>query len=713
MNGVGQSRSWRAAVAVCAVGSGASALVVWLVRRYGWTEASAIVTVAALPTGVLGTYLTLEARFRSSSGGAVGGPADLVGVAELLAVAVRRQWEAEAELHRLNEPYALPVRWRPASPGLVEDWRALIRLATIGGAGWPTPPAGGWAAGPAGLAGEGNDLVEVLDRVPTGRLVVLGEPGAGKTILLVRLVLGLLARRSSGWPVPVLVSLVSWDPTGQRLYDWLATRLTADYPALAEPAPGGGRCRARAVLDDGLVVPVLDGLDEIPNALRSVAIARINEALRPGQRLVVAARSQPYREAVSSVGGVELRLTGAAGIELCPLEAADVADYLRDSAGGLVGAARWDPVVAVLAEAPASPVAQALVTPLMAALARAVFNPRLGEQATAVPSRPADLLDQERFPSRAAVEEHLFDAFVPAAYRPHPDPARECPWRAADAERWLIFLARHLEHNLHGSPNFAWWRLPAAVSPRRSRLPQLATGLVAGLASGLTGGLVYWFACGPPYGLTHGFASGLTYGLGVGLSWGIKVPARAMRWHTRRGLTYGLVYGLVIGLATGLAYGLANSLAVGLTIGLTAALAGLAFGGFKTAPADLTTAAGPISALACDRATFRQQALAGGLAFGLAGGPLGGFVFGLTYGPAAGLAGGLVFGLALGVTVGFFRTASGTFALAHGWLAMRGRLPRRLIAFLDDAHQRRGVLRQVGAVYQFRHLELQRCLARR
>jgi hypothetical protein len=34
------------------------------------------------------------------------------------------------------------------------------------------------------------------------------------------------------------------------------------------------------------------------------------------------------------------------------------------------------------------------------------------------------------------------------------------------------------------------------------------------------------------------------------------------------------------------------------------------------------------------------------------------------------------------------------------------------MAFLADAHQR-GVLRQVGAVYQFRHIELQRRLANR
>jgi hypothetical protein len=98
---------------------------------------------------------------------------------------------------------------------LTDGWNVLVKLAGSG-AGWPCPPSpGGWAAGPDDLAGSGSDLVDVLARVPTGRLVVLGEPGAGKTMLMVRLVLDLLARPASGGPVPVLVSLASWTPLGK------------------------------------------------------------------------------------------------------------------------------------------------------------------------------------------------------------------------------------------------------------------------------------------------------------------------------------------------------------------------------------------------------------------------------------------------------------------------------------------------------------------
>ncbi len=52
-----------------------------------------------------------------------------------------------------------------------------------------------------------------------------------------------------------------------------------------------------------------------------------------------------------------------------------------------------------------------------------------------------------------------------------------------------------------------------------------------------------------------------------------------------------------------------------------------------------------------------------------------------------------------------------SYTLARSWLAVTGQLPWSLMGFLEDAHQL-GVLRQVGTVYQFRHIDLQRHLAR-
>jgi hypothetical protein len=56
------------------------------------------------------------------------------------------------------------------------------------------------------------------------------------------------------------------------------------------------------------------------------------------------------------------------------------------------------------------------------------------------------------------------------------------------------------------------------------------------------------------------------------------------------------------------------------------------------------------------------------------------------------------------------RTAWFGYAAAVTRAAAAGRLPRRLMPFLDDMH-RLGLLRIAGATYQFRHAEFQDHLA--
>jgi NACHT domain len=548
-----------------------------LVRRHHHLDGGAVGIVAGFSVGLPTLWVTWAAyRDARRSAASVSGPT-MAQVADQLAVAVGTQWADEAAVRRLNDPYPLPVAWAAADPSLTDPWDSLTKLAATG-AGWPAPPpARTWAAGPEDLAGKGGELVQVLARVPTG-LVVLGEPGAGKTMLMARLVLDLLVCRDGGGPVPFLVSAASWNPAAQDLRGWLGDRLLIDHPALAGPPPAGttGSSLAGALLASGLILPVLDGLDEIPEQVRGPAISRINDALRPGEQVVVTCRSDEYRAVVRPQGGAEVTLRAAAAVQLRPLDADAVRSYLCDDAAGPVARARWDPVLAVLGTG--APAGQALGTPLMVGLARAVYNPRPGELAGAL-SDPAEMCDPA-LADRTAVESLLFDAFIPAAYRP--DPASR--WTAQDAEKWLVFLARHLER-IVGGPDLAWWQLREAVSRTALRL---AAGLAAGIAVGLAGGLA----------------------------------------------------------------------------------GGLAFG----------------------------------LAFGLAGGLTGGLAVGLAVGLAAGLAGGL--------TVSMLQTTWPSYMLTRGWLALHHQLPWPLMSFLADAHQR-GVLRQAGAVYQFRHLGLEHRLATR
>ena len=711
-------------------------------------------------------------------------PADLsmAQVADQLAIAVGAQWSAEAAVRRLNDPYPLPVSWTVADPSLTDAWDSLVRLATSG-AGWPPPPPGGtWAAGPDDLAGEDGELADVLARVPTGRLVVLGEPGAGKTMLMVRLLLDLLARRAEGGPVPILASVASWNPAAQDLRGWLGAQLVIDYPALAYPPPDGMTepTQAAALLASGLILPVLDGLDEIPEQARGPAISRINNAQRTGEQMVVTCRTEQYKDAIWPQGGVRTTVTEAAAVQLCPLDADAVSDYLCET-GGPDAAKRWHSVLTALGTQ--EPVGQVLSTPLMIALARTIYNPRAGE-VTGELRDPAELC---KLGDRAAVEAQLLDAFIRAAYRPQEESRRRHRWIAAQAEQWLIFLARDLQRRRTTDLN--WWEIHSAA-PRS--LAGLSVGLIAGLAGafglvngagvgiglitavtvvlivrrwigppaglarGLTGGLIGGAAgalavhavigasLGPALaggladgvaagylggfraGLAGGFAGGfvgilvghpdlryvgrLINGLGAGLVAGCIVglaqrssPARELRWSPI-GFILGLGAGLILGFAVWLQAGLGGALIAGL-----AGTVGVGFAaGLEAASADAAEAANPRAVAARDRATFWKTGLAAGLAIGLTTGFAVGFTSGFTQGIGVGLASAVAVTLAAG-----FRQASwGQFTVARWWLAIRGRLPWHLMGFLAEAH-RRGVLRQAGAAYQFRHIELQHRLANR
>ncbi len=248
--------------------------------------------------------------------------------------------------------------------------------------------------------------------------------------------------------------------------------LITDYPDLASaPPPGsaGDNC-FEALLAAGLILPILDGLDEIPESARPKAVTRINEELRPGEHVVVTCRTEQYQAALSPQDGQGAVLRAAA-VQLSTLDFGEVADYLRRDAGP-AAQGRWDFLDILGTESPAR---QALATPLMAALARVIYNPRPNEPVSAL--RDPTELCSPALTDRSAVESLLFDAFIPAAYRNDP-PGR---WKAQDAERWLVFLACHLERTI-GSPDLAWWQLQDAAPRRASRLVGLAAGFVFGVA---------------------------------------------------------------------------------------------------------------------------------------------------------------------------------------------------------------------------------------
>lgn len=400
-----------------------------LVRRDHHLDGGTVGILVAVSLGLPTLWVAWAAYRGPRRAGASASGLTLGQMADQLAVVVGAQWETEAAVRRLNDPYPLPVSWSPADASLIDSWDSLVKLASSG-AGWPLPrPSGTWATGLEGLAGEGGELAGVLAQVPTGRLVVLGEPGAGKTMLMVRLVLDLLAHRARGAPVPFLASIASWNPEKQDLQTWLVAQLLTDHSALASspPADRTEPSYAAALLAEGLILPVLDGLDEIPEEVRGSAINRINDALRPGEKVVVTCRSKQYQDAVRPENGVEVTLRGAAAVQLRPLDADTVRRYLSDDSAGPVSRTRWTPVLAVLGTE--SPAGRALSAPLMVGLARTIYNPRPGEVVRGL--RDPEELCSSALSDQTAVESLLFDAFIPAAYRNDPG----CRWKARDADR--------------------------------------------------------------------------------------------------------------------------------------------------------------------------------------------------------------------------------------------------------------------------------------
>jgi hypothetical protein len=786
-------RARRPGVVVLALLVGTTAAALALTLKYHLGVPGTVVTfVFGLPALYLGWVALPEVRR----------PPDrsLAQVADELAARLRSQWGREAEARGLNDPYPLPVSWAAVDAPLAGDLDALKTLAATG-AGWSASARESWARGPADLSGGGSrKLADVLAAVPTGRLVVLGEPGAGKTMLMVGLVLDLLhPDRRTGKPIPVLASLASWDPVSQDLHGWLGATLMTDYPALAGPPPQesvGDNC-FDALLEAGLILPVLDGLDEISESARPVAITRINRELKPGEQVVVTCRTEQYQAAISLQDG-QGAVVRAAAVQLGTLEFGEVASYLRRDAGA-VGEGRWDFLDTLDAE---SHVRQALATPLMAGLARAIYNLHPGERAGDL-RHPAELCD---FADRAEVETHLFDAFIPAAYRSHTKER----WTAKQAETWLMFLARHLEQTV-GSLDLAWWQIRQAAPP--ISIPALAA-LVAGISGsvipgllgafalglGLTGipgqprgpvgalegftllglvgllfglggmlllgpmlgfrrapgifraaaarlsasrydrrirtrvlvaALIIWVAAAIPFGLADGPGAAVVSGifsiifvataavvvgvvlvLPLGLwttviTGGMLTPSRGIRFSLRA-VAAPLVAGLVIGIVGWLLYGLSNGLFIWVGASIVLGLGG----GLTGVPGDLAAAASPRAVLARDRRAARVLGLTAALATLAV--TWSGFV--IVRGAGAGIAYALVIGLPTGIGCGLgfsvLETAWPSYRLTCAWLAARGKLPFALMDFLSDANKR-GVLRQTGAVYQFRHRGLQRRLATR
>lgn len=627
----------------------------------------------------------------------------------------RAAWLSERSLRRVADDlaeelsfvYGQDERWQQIrDPEPVEvAWRALD--------GAPEPRCGSPARYLAGTTRQ--------------RLVVLGGAGAGKSVLALRLACELLAERGreEEGPVPVLVPLASWNPR-RGLFRWMAEQLADEHPGACTPVPGAPAVEiAFALLRTGRVLPVLDGFDELPSGVRRAAMRELTLSLRGGSRFVLTSREPEYREHVPD-HSVFVRDE----IVLCPLALDAVAAYLNP--GGRPGT-RWSAVLDRLGDAgDRAPevlrLRETLRVPLMATLAKAAYSREDAD--------PGTLLEPGRFSSRAEVERHLYDSFLDAVYSPSRDDRAAHGWGSwgpEQARAWAGFLAARMK--ARHQQDFAWWRLDEEV-------PALARALAIGPAYLLAVALVMW----PDYGrsglvwwpASDGVPLATAYALLCGIAFLHAWLTAKTDWHLApcrlaaptarraRGLWGDRRYrvaALLTVTSWAMAWANAGRTLLAAEVCLVAAVVAALLLRALWQQADPFLARSPAALLRADRRAvltlgwlvpLRQSprlpahltVLCLPLVF-LAGWSLSGgrdvidaTVWAVT--GAGTLGSWLLYALAV--------SAWGRYTVARLYLAAAGRLPLRFMRFLRDAHLR-GVLRQSGGVYRYRHIELRDRLA--
>ncbi|WP_157563368.1 hypothetical protein [Micromonospora chokoriensis] len=712
-----------------AVAIGVSAV---MISAWSWLShddsLSATDSIWSIIAGAIALTLALLTWLRNKSG--PGNIEQNRPAVDCLAESVRTQWREEAEMRGVFRPALLPLRWT-AQHG---DSRADE------------------------IFGTSEEIWRTYAGIDSGRMLVVGRPGAGKTVFTLLLVLEILNRRSPGDPVPVLLPASLWNPQRQHIRTWMAERLEEGYEWTRSPGPVDSTMTiAQWLVQTGQVIPVLDGLDEMSQELLPRAIESLNRVLIPAAQfgpdpVILTCRESEFLAAAPAEysSGVESAvLWEATTVKVKPYTAEDIGACL---VAGVPASqvARWAHLATAVREAPEGPLATALVTPFMISLTRSVLG---GEGRD-----PAELVGRA-WPNGRDVELSLLHDLVPSLYdHPLPGPATVA-LSSEKAQRYLVSLARTLSAT--GTHEMAWWKLGDS-------LPIRVHWLLFGLANGIAAAVMFRLLTGPLQALIVGGAVALAAqavgpvaGVGTPLLLNIRLSTGIAR------LTTGFLLSLLVGLAVAFTLGLqgAVALSAGAAVGVFGGVAaGLEFV-LEQPPAESSQAATPRSVLRADRQALLLRTFVvapiGGCAVGLAVGlyadlglPPGertGVVIGLALALGAsvvvglrhGLLPGLLTGIGLGtfsgtltavlltsagplegpypVVIGiglwaqialalWFTSSYGRYTLGRTASALRGNLPFRLFGFLEDARDR-GVLRQAGPRFEFRHAMLQDFLA--
>lgn len=368
-------------------------------------------------------------------------------------------------------------------------------------------------------------IIDVFDEVG-GELIILGEPGSGKTTMMLDLARHLIERaeEDEAHPIPVVFNLSSWANDRKPIKLWLVDELNARYQI--------PRSIGQAWVATDQILPLLDGLDEVRNECRSACAQALNDfqvshGMMP---TVVTCRSTEYETLKK-----KLKFQGA--IVLQPLSATQADDYidkLNIDLSTIRHLIREDRVLREL-----------INTPLMLSIIV------LASQGLTV----------ERRPSITSLEEwrkHLFNIYIQRMIERRGEDKR---FSHKKTLHWLSWLA--LKMKARGQTVFYIERLQPNLldedKPRRlygalaASLFGLMTGFVLGVANGPLFGLVVGLGCM----LAMAFTRRTVFGIGVGLVFGLAfmLPGRSVfgfpisYFSAPSATLFGLILGIVLAVA--------------------------------------------------------------------------------------------------------------------------------------------------------------------
>jgi hypothetical protein len=524
---------------------------------------------------------------------------------------------------------------------------------------------------------EGVNATNVFDGMEAGRtLLILGEPGSGKTITLLRLAENLIARTEQDvqQPIPVVFNLSSWARKPQAVEEWLIQELLEQYRV---PTALGKNW----VKTENLIL-LLDGLDEVKADQRSNCVQALNQFLQTHSitEVAICCRIKDYQ-----VLKERLRLRNAICIQRLTYE--QVNSYFElagEQLNALQTVLRQDKELQELAASP--------LTLNIMSLAY------------------LDCL-QDEIATGGVIEDYrkrLFDTYIDRMFQRRGTTRR---YAKKETQRWLIWLAQRM--NAAAQTIFLIERLQPNWLPSKGQRIRyrLATGFVGGLICGLSIGLHEGHSIGLIYGLISGLLSAL-----VIASMGDIKPIETLIWYWqgvinrfRNGLIYGMICGLILGLTLALInvlngwineiiHGLVIGLVVGFIMGLNFGLIFVLAGGFRSL--EIYKKSKPNQGV---WKSARNTVILGILYFasyGLISGLIASLFFGSSGGSIVGLSGGLL-GLSAGMMKGGASACLRHFALRL-MLYCQGDAPWNYVRFLDYATDRI-FLQKVGGGYIFIH----------